>query len=649
MKAVLLAAGLGMRMRPLTDNLPKAMLPLWGKPLVGHVIDLVRSWGVREILVNAHHSPAPLIQYLMRRPKDGIMINISFEPDLLGTGGALKHAAWFAGDAPFWIVNTDIAVDVSPLPLLAEFHKHPAIAALWLDAQAGPRTVEMHDHQVGCFSSARPGTTGTYTFCGLQLVSPALLRYMPDGRCFSLVEIYERALAAGEEIRGLTVPDSYWADLGTPPAYREAHREVFRRNRAGLPGGRLLNRSGIRTTASLRRSGITVSGYASVGAGASVGTGATIVESVVWDGAQVKPGCRLANSIAAGGAVVSGDVEGVAAPFRPGSGSSPLTVRALSAIGWKTARTTAISLGARGSDRSFTRLSAAGRNAIMIRYGTSRPENGRYASHALFLKAGGVPVPAVQADIPEDRTVIMEYVTGPSLEQLAESLSSSALEKRYRHVLDAVLLMHGIPQKLIKRRGMNLEPQFSAAVYSWERDLVARHFLRGWLNLEEPVVASVVRELESVADRLAAAPLVLVHRDLQSSNIIWSRNRPVLIDFQGMRLGPAVYDLASLLCDPYVQLRPAVQLRLLEYYAARTARPEQVKELFWWAAVQRLAQALGAFGRLGASRDTRGFARHIAPGLVMMDRALSHVEGLDRTRTLVRRLVSTSAARADGG
>lgn len=638
-KAVLLAAGLGTRMRPLTDDMPKAMLPFWGKPIVGHVIDLVRGWGVREILVNAHHAPDPLIRYLRNRPKDGVMINISFESDLLGTGGALKRAAWFTDDEPFWIVNTDVAMDVSPLPFLAEFREKSPIAVLWLDARTGPRTVEMDRRRITSFRSCSPGSAGTYTFCGLQMVAPALFRFFPKSNAFSLVEVYENAMAAGEAVRGIVVPRSFWSDLGAPERYRKAHGDVIRRFRTRLPGGRLLNHSQYGTLKSLRHRGIRVSGYACVGNRATIGRGAQIRESVIWDGAKVEPRCRLNNAIIAGGAVVSGHVEGVAVPCVAKNGQNELIGMVLRRIGWKAEETTVILPGARGSDRSFTRLQRGGSSVMVIQYGTARSENTRYASHARFLRSEGVPVPRVLADMPQKRTTVMEYLGGPSLEALAGALSATTLEDRYKTVLDSLLIMHRIPSRRITAGRIVLEPKFSVDVYSWERELMARHFLRGRLHLSERTIRAVMVELESVADRLAEAPQVLVHRDLQSSNILWHGRRPIFIDFQGMRLGPAVYDLASLLCDPYVLLPFQTQSCLLEYYARRTGQTEQLTDLFWFAAVQRLAQALGAFGRLSAVPETSSFAHHIRPGLVMMNRALGRLDELGNTRALVQVLL----------
>jgi aminoglycoside/choline kinase family phosphotransferase len=135
----------------------------------------------------------------------------------------------------------------------------------------------------------------------------------------------------------------------------------------------------------------------------------------------------------------------------------------------------------------------------------------------------------------------------------------------------------------------------------------------------EGLPAGVADALARTAQLLLDAPRVVVHRDFQSSNVLCRRGRIALIDFQGMRPGPAAYDLASLLCDPYVQLTPAVRPRLLARYAALCpAQGESVKALFAWAAVQRLAQALGAYGRL-AGLGHRQFVAFIAPAAVTLE------------------------------
>ena len=113
--------------------------------------------------------------------------------------------------------------------------------------------------------------------------------------------------------------------------------------------------------------------------------------------------------------------------------------------------------------------------------------------------------------------------------------------------------------------------------------------------------------------------------------MILKNGKPFFIDFQGMRWGPAAYDLASLFCDPYMELPELLQLRLLEYYAEKRGDPA-IRDLFWLATIQRLAQALGAFAKLGAAHGTHEFAGHIPAALRMMRRALAHVRGLPHLR-----------------
>ena len=126
---------------------------------------------------------------------------------------------------------------------------------------------------------------------------------------------------------------------------------------------------------------------------------------------------------------------------------------------------------------------------------------------------------------------------------------------------------------------------------------------------------------------------------MQSSNVVLRNRQLALIDFQGMRWGAAAYDLASLLCDPYVMLPERLQESLLTFYERRSPRGALVRQAFWPAAIQRLAQALGAYGRLSALPGTARFADYIPPALRMMARALNHVEGLDHLRALLSKTI----------
>ena len=205
----------------------------------------------------------------------------------------------------------------------------------------------------------------------------------------------------------------------------------------------------------------------------------------------------------------------------------------------------------------------------------------------------------------------------------------------YRDVIRLIVPLHREGRQRAEAENLPLSQPFNRALYQWEHELFIDHFLSGHLGLSSEAIKPIRKMLASVAEKLLALPSVLLHRDLQSSNIHYAATEPALIDFQGMRLGPAVYDLASLFCDPYVSLDCDLQLDLLADYACQMSLDlPELKEKFWLAGIQRLAQALGAFCRLAAKRETRRFANHIPAGISMLNRCLMHTPALSNINSL---------------
>jgi len=331
---------------------------------------------------------------------------------------------------------------------------------------------------------------------------------------------------------------------------------------------------------------------------------------------------------------VSARVSGVV--VRPGAAGQPLLPEIVRRLGWPPQRTGVTPMPPRGSNRVFYRLHAGARTAIAVTYSLERPENALYVANARALRAAGVPVPRILLDLPSRHACVMEDLGDVSLLNRVSGAALLPAAELYRDVLPAVVALHTRGTKEVRRRGLKLCDPFAPSVYRWEHELLADTYLRNRLHLPDRTVQGVLRELRAVARRLGNEPPVLVHRDLQSTNILFRNGQPHFIDFQGMRWGPAAYDLASLLCDPYVSLPAELQEDLLAQYARlRGLARRRLTDIFWWAAVQRLVQALGAFARLGAMADTRAFARHIGPGLRMLARALEHVDNLPLLRKMV--------------
>jgi len=184
-------------------------------------------------------------------------------------------------------------------------------------------------------------------------------------------------------------------------------------------------------------------------------------------------------------------------------------------------------------------------------------------------------------------------------------------------------------------RELALEPRFDAGLYRWERNLFAEHCLGTRYHMEMP--KAVEKELQKVAEVLVKEPDALVHRDFQSTNVLWKNGKLCFVDFQGMRLGPAAYDLASYVYDPYVTFSEGERRALVALYAKNAAR-EDIVRVLPFAAVQRLVQCLGAYGRL-ASVGQPQFGKHVLPALENLLDAADRA-GLDAVGALAEDLIA---------
>jgi N-acetyl-alpha-D-muramate 1-phosphate uridylyltransferase len=229
-RAMVLAAGLGTRMRPLTDSIPKPLVKVSGKPLIDHVLDRLEEVGVERAVVNVHHLAELMQEHLARRRHPQIVISDE-RGLLLGTGGGVKKALPELGDAPFFHINSDtIWIDgVKPnLTRLAETFDPVAMDALLLLA---PVAGSVGYSGRGDFAMAPEGTlrkrgeqeVAPFVYAGAAILSPALFKNTPEGN-LSLTALFDRAAQAGR-LHGLRL-DGLWMHVGTPEAIAEAERAI---------------------------------------------------------------------------------------------------------------------------------------------------------------------------------------------------------------------------------------------------------------------------------------------------------------------------------------------------------------------------------------------------------------------------------------
>jgi len=276
MKAMILAAGLGTRLRPLTDNIPKALVELNGRTLLEIAIERLKSFGVTEIIVNVHHHAEKIAAFLKSKNNFGLRIELSREDDLLlDTGGGLKKATWFFqegnSDEPFLLHNVDVLTTIdfrqmleahknsSAVATLA-FHQRPSSRHLLFDQDnllAG-RRINNTDTPASSPNSA-PGSVGTpacvpvaqaepppvsnllaavpkhrplatgqmpLAFSGIHVISPRLLPLITESGVFSIIDTYLRLAASNEKIFAFRADSFYWRDLGRPEDLVRAARDL---------------------------------------------------------------------------------------------------------------------------------------------------------------------------------------------------------------------------------------------------------------------------------------------------------------------------------------------------------------------------------------------------------------------------------------
>ncbi len=291
-----------------------------------------------------------------------------------------------------------------------------------------------------------------------------------------------------------------------------------------------------------------------------------------------------------------------------------------------------------GSDRKFYRVRVSSEQSIvLVKYSREQTENQRYVEIAKFLGEHGVRAPKIYFHDPAEGLIWIEDLGERDLWSYREE---SWLVRRafYESALAEIAKLHRVTQEDSAEIRHDLPAQFDATLYRWEQS----YFFENCLGLHFGLDPAQLEELASlpalaeITERLASFPRVLIHRDFQSQNIIMRNGHAHLIDFQGMRPGLAEYDLASLLYDPYVSLTKSERTELLEFYRHTTESGDPVlDEKFKLCAMQRLMQALGAYGYLGLVKKNRAFLEHIPAALDSLSKVLGGISGLEPLRQAI--------------
>jgi mannose-1-phosphate guanylyltransferase len=296
-QAFVLAAGLGTRLGPLTDDLPKPLIPIFQKPLVTFALDHLMKAGVTRFIVNTHRLPEMFESFFGGNHESfrGRSIALVHEPMLLETGGGIKNVEDHLGREPFITYSGDILTDFALQPLIEEHFRRGNDVTLALRQTGLASDVALHGHRVVDIAG-RHGIPGNIDFANVAVWNAAVFERIPAKKKVSFIPILADWIGQGGKIGGVIVDDGKWFNISSRGQYLEVHRTILRdhwkphfANVRGWPE-RVAKSAIVNPSAQLR--GCTV-----VGANCRVGPGAILEDTILWPGAEIASKAQLYNCI----------------------------------------------------------------------------------------------------------------------------------------------------------------------------------------------------------------------------------------------------------------------------------------------------------------------------------------------------------------
>ncbi len=643
------AAGLGKRLQPITNHLPKPLLPVLGKPLLERVIERVAPLGAAKIGVNTHHFQQQVSSWILGSKYAG-QVEIFYEKDLMGTGGAIRNAGRILSNSTFLVHNTDISSNID-LEVLIEVHEssgnlvtlavhdHPELNNLRLDATGLLKDVTRSQEPQTCKSRLKQAA-----YTGIAVYRPDFIEHIPAGSS-DMVSCWLKALASGATIGTVDVTGAEWKDLGRPDSFAETVWDELRSQ-----GERVFINQEFSGCRHVIFQGITV-----------IEAKAEVTGPVTFENCILLPGALVGATKSKQRNRIIGPDYSIEIPepnvCSENKDSGPEIQEKLikKVFGAKKDRLSVSTLSFGGSDRSYYRLRLGSRSAVLMITDKTDPDYERQLQYSIFFNGLGLPVSRLIAAASIEETIQNNAMSGHSavFEDLGDfSLYSwmkcrrqvEDIESMYKKVLEIIVKMHTFSTAVDsfpttgKPAAFRLEtPKFRKFDFDhlcWESSYFLREFVVGFCRQDIADSAFLDDEFHRLAVEVDSYPKRVIHRDCQSQNImIVQKDRPYLIDYQGARIGPPAYDLASLLWDPYIKIEENLRERLILFYIK--IRTEIDGDSFDQSLfrrsilpclLQRHMQALGAYAFLSMTKGKEYFEKFIPGALGMLCAELEQVK-----------------------
>jgi mannose-1-phosphate guanylyltransferase len=304
--AFVLGAGLGLRMRPLSEVLPKPLIPIFQKPLITFALDHLIAAGVKSFVINAHHLAPVFQEFFSAGSYRGHPVELVYERQILGTGGGIKNVERLLGNGPFISYSGDLLTDIPLGPLLEEHFRAGNDVTLALRKRGMRSDVALEGGRVVDIAN-RYGREGQFDYAGIAIWSPATFERIPPGQSVSFIPILAEWIGQGGKIGGVPSNDAKWFNIGSRREYLAVHRiiqeEQWKPGYVAAPEWPVSVSPDARVDSTAR-----LLGFHSVGAGCQVGAEATLEDTILWPGAQIASRSHLRNCIVRSERKAEGDL-----------------------------------------------------------------------------------------------------------------------------------------------------------------------------------------------------------------------------------------------------------------------------------------------------------------------------------------------------
>lgn len=275
-KAFILGAGLGTRLRPLTNVLPKPLVPIYHEPMANYALRHCQAAGISDFAINTHYLPDAWSAAYPDGTFNGSELQFFYEPVLLETGGGIRNIAPFIGDDSVLVYNGDILTDINISELIARHEASDNIATLALRSKGPNCNVSISGDQVTDMRNTLSDTPGTHQFTGIYCIEPEILELIPDEEVTSVVPAFIK-LIEQQKLGAVVLDEGSWSDIGNVQSYRTIHRQM-----------RVQGNHAIHPEAQIDPAAYVDADTCFIGPGAVIEAGARLENTIVWPGVRVR-------------------------------------------------------------------------------------------------------------------------------------------------------------------------------------------------------------------------------------------------------------------------------------------------------------------------------------------------------------------------